>query len=751
MSVEELQKYTAISKYARWLKEHKRREVWGETVGRYRDMMAGRFPARKDVIHDACAATERFEVLPSMRGMQFGGKPVLQHNGRLYNCTGSYCDRLRFFQEAFYLLLCGSGVGTSVQECHLKHLPKFSRKRRYAVKLPKKVFRPADTIEGWADCAGALLSSFHDEPVRGFEEYHDCEVEFDLSGIRPEGEELSFGVGVAPGPEPLRKAMERCHELLLNARALGLEKMDAVTAFDFFMFLADAVITGGVRRSATIVIFDLWNKAMAASKTGNWRAANPQRQRANISAMLLRGRVDEDAFRACFENAKQFGEPGTYWADHEDCLPNPCVEIGFWARLGLSPDDPDLARLLADYQGPVVRDRGEVCLSGWQGCNLTTINGKTVRDEADFYRRCEQAARLGTWQAAFTKFPYLGEVSERIFAKEALVGVSISGMMNRPDIFLRPEVLRAGAAAVLRTNEDEARLVGIRPAARATAIKPDGNSASLLGSFPGCSGGKFRRGFRIVQANVNEAPYKHFRSINPEACERCSGKENTDVVRFCLEYPGKLESEISAVDFLKNVRMIYENWIVPGKVEYRCTRPWTSNNVSNTVVVRDDEWEAVASYIFDNQHALAGNSVLSWYGDRDYAQAPFTGVFTLAEQVEMYGHDAVVAVGDLAEEGVLLFGNLWYASDVALGHQVNPFSLEAPHVWLENLGEFATRYFDGDVRQATYCLKDHFNFKLWLKLRAAYRPVDYAAMVEQSNGVKLSQEAACAGGACSLE
>jgi hypothetical protein len=322
--VRELQKYTAVSKYARFVEELQRRETWEETVGRYRGMLQEKYPDRTFPIAADCEAVEKFEVMPSMRGLQFGGPPIFKHNGRLYNCAGSCLDRLRFFGEAFYLLLCGSGVGFSVQGRHLQHLPGFSKKRLAGVKLPKKKFKPADTIEGWADTANVMMSAYHAEPVVGFEDYHECEPSFDYTGIRAEGSKLSFGIGRAPGPLPLRNANERVRRLLHRAVAEGLERLDSLTAYDAMMHYSDAVISGGVRRSATIVLFDLWDQLMLLAKTGNWRATNPQRGRSNNSAILLRGQVKFEDFQKLFEATRQFGEPGFYWVDHPDGIPNPC-------------------------------------------------------------------------------------------------------------------------------------------------------------------------------------------------------------------------------------------------------------------------------------------------------------------------------------------------------------------------------------------------------------------------------------------
>lgn len=754
MSVAELQKFTAISKYAKYLDDKKRREVWPETVARYTDMMVQKLPHREERIREVCRSIESFDVLPSMRGLQFGGKPIFQHAGRIYNCTSSYCDRLKFFPEAFYLLLCGSGTGFSVQQRHTQYLPKFSKKRLAGVKLPKKKFIIPDSIEGWADSSAVLLSSYHEEPIVGFEDYHDCEVAFDYTQIREEGSLLSFGVGRAPGPMPLRNSRQRNRNLLNRAIEEKLKKLNSVYAYDFAMHDADAVISGGVRRSATIVLFDLFDDLMMQAKIGNWRAKNPQRGRSNNSVVLHREETDWDKFAKIFDSTRQWGEPGFYWTSDCDIIPNPCVEIGFFCYLLFEQNDTELARILKSYQGPKVAYGNKVALSGWQCCNLTSINGKQVKDEADFYNKCEQASDLGTWQATFNHFPYLGEVTDRIVQKEALLGVSICGIMHKPELLLRPEVLQKGASLVLKKNEEESKLCGINATARATCVKPDGNLGSTLGSFSGAHPGKFKRGFRIVQVNKNEGPYQHFKSVNPAACEdsKWSANKTDDVIRFCVEYEGLMESDLTATQFLDYVKLIQQNWVVPGRVLDRCVNKAACHNVSNTVRVKESEWDSVAKHIFDNRQFYAGISFIGDYGDRDYPQAPFTSVCSREELTKFYGEEIIS--NNLTESLLSSYGHfsdLWDASEVSLGQHPELALTDGQKEWVCNIKLLADNYFAGDVRKATYLLKDIHNSRWYDKILNDYKPVDYSFMVEETNTVNFQREVACAGGQCEME
>ena len=298
MSIKELRKYTAISKYARWIESEKRRETWVESVDRIRDMMIEVRPSLREEIEKNYGLIKEQKILGSQRALQFGGKPIIKHNARIFNCSASYCDRLRFFQECFYLLLCGSGTGFSVQKHHVELLPKFS-----SVRLDPEtccyqllVHRVEDSIEGWADALGVLLSSYFETPIKGFEKYKDIAVQFSYVDIREKGSPLGCGIGNAPGHEPLQKALENIEALLKRCIANGQTELRTIDAFDIVMFTADAVISGGVRRSATIALFSADDELMINAKTGDWYFTNPQRARANISALLHRKYTTKEVF-----------------------------------------------------------------------------------------------------------------------------------------------------------------------------------------------------------------------------------------------------------------------------------------------------------------------------------------------------------------------------------------------------------------------------------------------------------------------
>jgi len=667
------------------------------------------------------------KVLGSQRGLQFGGEPILKRHAKIYNCTSSYCDRLRFFQECFWLLLCGSGTGFSVQKHHVAKLPSLSTKSKDKDKGIKYVIE--DSIEGWADALGVLLSSYFVKPSEAkFKTYQDQYVIFDYSEIRPQGSELSSGIGKAPGFEPLAKGLEKIRALLDRCVANEQKKIRPIDAYDIVMHSSDAVLSGGVRRSASLALFSADDEEMAKAKTGNWYIDNPQRARSNNSALLLKDETTLEQFEKLMESVKEFGEPGFIWSDSTEMTFNPCVEVGMW---------------------PVDEETNE---SGWQGCNLSTINCSSIEDENDFYERCKAAAIIGTLQAGFTKLDYLGETSCKIFAREALLGVSLTGIMEKHDLVLSEKVLKAGAKIAVDTNKQLSKKIGINQAARVTCLKPEGTSSSMLGTSSGIHPHHAKRYIRHVQANILEAPYQHFRNYNPQACEKSSwSANNTDeVIKFPIEVPdgAKTKNQLPAVDMLAVVKDAQKNWVNAGKNKNLCTQEYLSHNVSNTVTVKPDEWENVTKYIYDNRKYFAGISLIPQSGDKDYPQAPFTTVYTGREIVKEYGDPALWCSG-LIELGLNAFdSNLWMACDYVTLNQAKKDDNESKLKFVTKMKNFAGKYFDGDTRRLTYCMKDVYNWKIYCDLFNSFKKVDYTQLVETEDNTAGIEEVSCAGGAC---
>ncbi len=771
MTARALSSYIFTSKYANHVNNLRRRESWTESgdrvFGMHEKKYAAILPKIQPYLEEARTAFDDMLALGSQRILQFGGEPVLKKEARAFNCTVSFVDRVRVFQEAFWLLLCGCGVGFSVQWHHVTNLPPLKRPSASSTIKP---FVIPDTIEGWADALGVLLSSYFDSDDTPFPEYRDCIVTFNYSQIRAKGARLSSGNGKAPGPDPLRQSLEKVRDLLdrvCGAHGQGAHgephgtaamardlyrarKLQPIDAYDIIMHASDAVLSGGVRRSASICIFSADDAAMARAKTGDWGRENPQRGRSNNSALLLRKSTSQEDFKKLVDLSRQWGEPGFFWADSTECIPNPCVEIGMW---------------------PVDVETGK---TGWQFCNLSLINMAKVRSSGDFYRAARAAAIMGTLQAGYTSFAYLGEVSERITRREALLGVSMTGMMEAPSLAFDPDVLKRMARVVLDTNAEVAAILGINVAARATCVKPEGTSSCLLETCSGIHPHHAPRYFRRVQANDNEPPALFFRDRNPFAVERSMwSRDKSDIVlTFCVEAPegSILSKDMSALDLLQRVKLVKENWVDEGKRVDSCTQPWLSHNVSNTVYVGDDEWDDVAKFIFDHRQTFAGVSLLKREGDLDYPQAPFVEVMTDKQLIDVYGPVIVAGAREVLSSLPRAFDDLWVACDTAedcrlgIGIDLDAPVGENPHDKIDNaIGRkaemrewvgrhllFAQTFFEGSVVKASHALKNVANYERWAELTARIVDVDYTEMIETEDNTAFEQQAACAGGACSI-
>ena len=718
--------------YSRWIDSENRYETWEESVSRVMNMHRQKYadkmtPELEELMSFAENAYKEKRVLGAQRALQFGGEQIFKHESRIYNCSVSYVDRPAFFNEAMYLMLSGVGVGFSVQRHHIAKLPKLARRSPKKV----KIFTVPDSIEGWSDAFGVLLSSYFTE--RGTHpEYKGCQVHFDFSKIRPAGAMISGGFK-APGPDGLRNALIKCEDLIENLlKDEPVAPMNSITAYDFIMHMSDAVLSGGVRRSATICVFDKDDEDMLTAKTGDWFVNNPQRARSNNSAILIRDELTREEWANIMKSVKDFGEPGFIFSDSKEFLFNPCVEVGMLP----------------------ITESGE---SGFQFCNLTEINGGMCVSWKDFEIACKAGAILGTLQAGYTNFKYLTPATKEITDREALIGVGITGWMNNPEILFDKENMIKGANLVKQVNAQVSKIIGINRAARTTVVKPSGNASTLLGTASGIHGEHSPRHFRHVQMNRMDEVAQLLEKVNPKMVERSVWSANdTDVV---VAFPivtkdGSIyKKDLMGVKQLEYVKLAQQNWIEAGTNVELCRDSRLRHNVSNTITV--DDWDEVEEYIYQNRQWFAGISLLSSYGDRAYVQAPFTEVFDANQILEMYGEGALFASGLVVEALHAFNQNLWIACDTAMGFGLT-LSEDSEDIlkrdWVRRAKKFAHNYFDGDMTRMTFCLKDCYNLHKWNNIQKTIVDINFANELQEKVFVDADTlvAAGCSGNQCEV-
>jgi len=566
-----LSEITVYMKYARFLANKNRRETWEELVTRNKDMHIKKYPKLKDEIESAYEFVYDKKILPSMRSMQFGGKPIEISPNRIYNCAYLPINNVAAFSETMFLLLGGTGVGYSVQKHHVEKLPPINKP--YANR--KKRFLISDSIEGWADAIKMLMKSY----MNG----KGSRIKFDYSDIRDKGAPLITSGGKAPGPQPLKECILKIKGLL-DHKEDG-DQLTTLETHDIVCHIADAVLAGGIRRAALISLFSADDTEIISCKAKEVLELNPQRHRANNSAVLMRHKITKEFFMDLWKRVElgQTGEPGIYFNNDKDWGTNPCCEIA---------------------------------LRPFQFCNLCEVNVSNIESQSDFNERVKVAAFIGTLQAGYTDFHYLREVWQETTEKEALIGVSMTGIGS--GVVLGYDMSKA-ADIVKRENSRVAKIIGIKKAARCTTVKPAGTTSLTLGTSSGIHPWHNDYYIRRIRVGKNESIYTYLSKHHPELIEDCYWRpHDTAVISIPQKAPdGSILRTESPFNLLERVKQVALKWVKPGHRTGSNT-----HNVSATISLKEAEWEMAGEWMWKNRDHYNGLAVLPYWGG-SYVQPPF--------------------------------------------------------------------------------------------------------------------------------
>ena len=566
---------TVYMKYAKYLPKNNRRETWQELVTRNKNMHLKKYPGLADQIEKAYEFVYDKKVLPSMRSLQFGGKPIEISPNRVYNCAYLPIDHVESFNEIMFLLLGGTGVGYSVQYHHVAKLPPVNkpytkRTRRFLI---------GDSIEGWADAIKVLMKSY-------LGERRSSRIEFDYSDIRAKGALLVTSGGKAPGPQPLKECIVKITGVL-DSKEDG-DMLSTIEVHDIVCHIADAVLAGGIRRAALISLFSASDDQMIGAKTGHWWEEAPQRGRANNSAVLMRHKVTKDFFMDLWKRVKLSGagEPGIYFNNDKDWGTNPCCEIA---------------------------------LRPYQFCNLCEVNASDIESQDDFMARVKAASFIGTLQAGYTNFHYLRDVWQETTEKDALIGVSMTGIGSGTVLGYD---MKKAASAVKRENARVAKLIGINPAARCTTVKPAGTTSLALGTSSGIHAWHNDYYIRRIRVGKNESMYKYLHKFHPELVEDDYFRaHDTAVISIPQKAPeGSILRNESPFALLERIKKVATEWVQPGH-----RKGSNTHNVSATISLKEHEWASAGQWMWDNRDNYNGLSVLPYDGGT-YTQAPFEDI-----------------------------------------------------------------------------------------------------------------------------
>jgi ribonucleoside-diphosphate reductase alpha chain len=580
------QEFIHLSRYSRWLEEEKRRETWAETVARYFNFFQNHLKEKhgyklpSELRKELETAVLNLEIMPSMRALMTAGEALARDNTAGYNCSYVAVNKVRAFDEILYILMCGTGVGFSVERQYVEKLPTISEHFTQS----DTVIVVKDSKEGWAKAYRELVSLLIGGQI----------PKWDLSKIRPAGARLKTFGGRASGPRPLD---ELFHFTVNTFKKASGRKLTSIECHDIVCKIAEIVVVGGVRRSALISLSNLTDERMRDAKTGQWWIDNPQRALANNSVAY-----------------KEKPEIGTFMEEWVSLYKSKSGERGIFNR---DAAQKTVAKL-GDRRDPSyefgTNPCSEIILRDKEFCNLSEVVVRENDTPESLKRKVQLASILGTWQASMVHFPYLSSEWKHNCTEEALLGVSLTGILDNP---LMREKDKTKLAALLETLKEEARLtneewakkIGINPAAAITCVKPSGTVSQLVDAASGIHARHNEYYIRTVRADVKD-PLCKFMIDKGFVAEPCVMRpEHTMVFSFPMKAEGSItRNDMTAIEHLE-LWLTYQNH-------------WCEHKPSITITVREHEWMEVGAWVYKYFDQISGISFLP-HSDHSYQQAPY--------------------------------------------------------------------------------------------------------------------------------
>ena len=584
------QTFIATSRYARWIEDKGRRETWSETVQRYTDYLHSKgINLTGQDWDDIEGAILELEVMPSMRALMTAGPAADRDNTCIYNCSYVAVDHPRAFDEAMFILLCGTGVGFSVERQAISQLPEIPA----SLANSDDLIVVQDSKEGWAKSLRKLISHLYTGDI----------PKWDLSKVRPAGSRLKTFGGRASGPEPLNDLFK--FVVAKFKGAIG-RRLNSIECHDIMCKIGEVVVVGGVRRSAMISLSNLSDTRMAHAKSGSWWENEPQRALANNSA--------------CYTEKPDME---TFLREWLALVESKSGERGIFSRVAAEAHVAKNGRRETGYAWGT-NPCSEIILRSNQFCNLTEVVVRETDDLQSLKRKVRLATILGTAQATFTHMPYLRPIWTKNTASERLLGVSLTGIMDHPVLGKNVDSAKWLAEmkqVAIDTNAEYAERLGIEVSAAITCVKPSGTVSQLVDSASGIHARHSDYYIRTVRGD-NKDPLTQFLKDAGIPAEADVMKPDATTV---FSFPTKSPSSAVTRNAMTAIQQL-ELWKTYAEV-------WSEHKPSVTITVRDHEWLLVGSWVFDNFDLCSGISFLP-HSDHTYAQAPYQEC-TAAEYAEM--------------------------------------------------------------------------------------------------------------------